>query len=107
MRKYASPAVWMYFTELFDYLPLTGVVENQIFCLHGGLSPKIDTLDGIRAMDRVQEVPHEGSLLFPYHILVFCGVHVLIYHSKPLFISSSGLLTLRHVLLPAYSLVVL
>jgi diadenosine tetraphosphatase ApaH/serine/threonine PP2A family protein phosphatase len=37
--------VWQQFTELFDYLPLTAVVEKQIFCLHGGLSPSIDTLD--------------------------------------------------------------
>ena len=38
LRKYGSPAVWTYFTDLFDYLPLTGLVEGQIFCLHGGLS---------------------------------------------------------------------
>lgn len=29
---------------------------DQIFCLHGGLSPSIETLDHIRALDRVQEV---------------------------------------------------
>lgn len=62
LRKYASPAVWTYFTDLFDYLPLTGLVENQIFCLHGGLSPNIETLDHIRQMDRMQEVPHEGPM---------------------------------------------
>lgn len=28
----------------------------QIFCLHGGLSPTLDTLDHIRALDRIQEV---------------------------------------------------
>ncbi len=47
--------------DLFDYLPLTGLVEGQIFCLHGGLSPNIESLDHIRSMDRVQEVPHEGE----------------------------------------------
>ena len=31
----------------------------QIFCLHGGLSPSIDTLDHIRSLDRLQELPHE------------------------------------------------
>ena len=30
LRKYASAAVWTYFTDLFDYLPLTGLVENQV-----------------------------------------------------------------------------
>eukprot|EP00040_Diaphanoeca_grandis_P015427 m.78744 g.78744 ORF g.78744 m.78744 type:complete len:307 (-) comp25147_c0_seq1:166-1086(-) len=62
LRKYGSPAVWTYFTDLFDYLPLTGLVENQIFCLHGGLSPSIESLDNIRSMDRIQEVPHEGAM---------------------------------------------
>lgn len=62
VRKYGSGNVWKMFTDLFDYLPLTAVVEDQIFCLHGGLSPSIDTLDHIRQLDRVQEVPHEGSM---------------------------------------------
>jgi serine/threonine-protein phosphatase 2A catalytic subunit len=62
MRKYGSAAVWKYFTDLFDYLPLTALVENKIFCLHGGLSPSLDTLDHIRQLDRVQEVPHEGAM---------------------------------------------
>ena len=53
LRKYGNANVWKQFTELFDYLPLTAVVENQIFCLHGGLSPSIDTLDQIRQLDRV------------------------------------------------------
>ena len=62
VRKYGSGNVWKLFTDLFDYLPLTAVVEDQIFCLHGGLSPSIDTLDAVRELDRVQEVPHEGSM---------------------------------------------
>ena len=37
-------------------------LSSQIFCLHGGLSPSIDTLDHVRAIDRVQEVPHEGPM---------------------------------------------
>ena len=37
-------------------------VESEIFCLHGGLSPSIETLDSIRNFDRVQEVPHEGPM---------------------------------------------
>jgi len=62
LRKYGNANVWKYFTDLFDYLPLTALIDNQIFCLHGGLSPSIDTLDNIRALDRIQEVPHEGPM---------------------------------------------
>ena len=62
LRKYGSANVWKYFTDLFDYLPLTALIEGKIFCLHGGLSPSLDTLDNIRQLDRIQEVPHEGPM---------------------------------------------
>lgn len=58
LRKYGNSNVWKYFTDLFDCFPLTALVDGQIFCLHGGLSPSIDTLDHIRALDRIQEVIH-------------------------------------------------
>jgi serine/threonine-protein phosphatase 2A catalytic subunit len=62
VRKYGSANVWKMFTDLFDYLPLSAVVENEIFCLHGGLSPSLDTIAHIRSLERVQEVPHEGPM---------------------------------------------
>lgn len=62
LRKYGNANVWKCFTDMFDYLPLTALVDKSIFCLHGGLSPSIETLDQIRALDRVQEVPHEGPM---------------------------------------------
>lgn len=43
-------------------LQMTALVAGKIFCLHGGLSPSIDTLDQARSLDRVQEVPHEGPM---------------------------------------------
>lgn len=62
LRKYGSSNVWKYFTDLFDYFPLTAVVNNDIFCLHGGLSPAIQSLDDVKAINRFQEVPHEGGM---------------------------------------------
>ena len=51
----------MLISKIF-YFIFTALVDGQIFCLHGGLSPSIDTLDHIRALDRLQEVPHEGPM---------------------------------------------
>ncbi|KAF2069783.1 hypothetical protein CYY_008906 [Polysphondylium violaceum] len=62
VRKYGSVTVWRYCTEIFDYLSLSALVDGKIFCVHGGLSPSINTLDQIRAIDRKQEVPHEGPM---------------------------------------------
>jgi len=41
---------------------LTALVENEIFGLHGGLSPNIKSLDNIRALKRGEEIPHEGPM---------------------------------------------
>jgi serine/threonine-protein phosphatase 4 catalytic subunit len=62
LRKYGSVNVWRYCTEIFDYLALAAIIDNKIFCVHGGLSPSINTLDEIRALDRKQEVPHDGAM---------------------------------------------
>ncbi|GLA62051.1 serine/threonine-protein phosphatase PP2A catalytic subunit [Aspergillus tubingensis] len=62
LRKYGNARVWTLFTDLFDYLPLTALIDNRIFCLHGGLSPSIDTLDNVRKLDRVHEPPHDGPM---------------------------------------------
>jgi len=62
LRKYGSVNVWRYCTEIFDYLSLSALIDDKIFCVHGGLSPSITSLDQIRAIDRKQEVPHEGAM---------------------------------------------
>ncbi|CAJ1351394.1 unnamed protein product [Effrenium voratum] len=61
LRKYGNANPWKYCTEVFDYLTLTAIVENSIFCVHGGLSPDVKILDQIRTINRVQEIPHEGA----------------------------------------------
>lgn len=50
LRKYGSVNVWRYCTEIFDYLALAALIENSILCVHGGLSPEIETLDQVEAV---------------------------------------------------------
>lgn len=64
LRKYGSASVWRLCCNVFDYLSLSALVggEGGVFCVHGGLSPAIGKLDQIRAIDRKQEVPHDGPM---------------------------------------------
>ena len=52
LRKFGSVNVWRYCTNIFDYLALAAIIDNKIFCVHGGLSPSINTLDEIRSIER-------------------------------------------------------
>lgn len=36
VRKYGSSHVWTYFTDMFDFLTLSVVIDDRIFCVHGG-----------------------------------------------------------------------
>lgn len=45
---------------MFDYLPIACIIENEMLCVHGGLSPGIESVDDIQDLNRFQEIPHEG-----------------------------------------------
>ena len=60
-RKYGNSNPWRYIMDLFDYLPISAIIENKIFCVHGGLSPFISTVDQIRLINRKCEIPHDGA----------------------------------------------
>ncbi|KAJ2082714.1 putative serine/threonine protein phosphatase [Coemansia sp. RSA 988] len=62
MHKYGNAGVWRDFTNVFDFLTLSVVIDDSIFCVHGGLSPSILLVDQLKVLDRFDEIPHEGAL---------------------------------------------
>ena len=59
-RKYGNANAWRWCTDVFDYLTLSALIDGKVLCVHGGLSPDVRTLDQIRTVDRLCEIPHEG-----------------------------------------------
>lgn len=60
VKKYGNANPWKYCVEVFDFLNLAALVDGKVFCVHGGLSPSLRTIDQIQVLERVQEIPHIG-----------------------------------------------
>ena len=43
-------------------LPLCAIINEKIFCVHGGISPSINTIDDIKLIKRFTSIPDNGAL---------------------------------------------
>ncbi|ETN72871.1 phosphoprotein phosphatase 1 [Necator americanus] len=57
-RRYNSTRLWLGFQEAFAAMPFTGLVAGKILCMHGGLSPKLKSLDQLRQITRPIDPPN-------------------------------------------------
>lgn len=48
--------------ESFCALPLAAIMNKQFLCIHGGLSPELQTIDDLRSLDRFREPPTSGLM---------------------------------------------
>ena len=54
--------MWKTFTDCFNCLPVAAIVDEKIFCCHGGLSPDLQSMEPIRRIMRPTDVPDQGLL---------------------------------------------
>lgn len=60
-RRYRSVRLWETFQDTFNYLPYAACISGRILCMHGGLSPKLKSLDMLRSIKRPSD-PREQSM---------------------------------------------
>ena len=60
-RRY-NLRIWKIFSDCFNWLPISSIVNSKILCMHGGLSPDLKELKNIKQIVRPTEVPDKGLL---------------------------------------------
>ena len=60
-RRY-NIRMWKTFTDCFNCLPVAAIIDEKLFCCHGGLSPDLQSMDQIRGIMRPTDVPDQGLL---------------------------------------------
>ena len=48
--------------DAFNCLPICALIEEKIFCMHGGLSPQLKSIEMIKHIQRPTEIPDSGLL---------------------------------------------
>ena len=61
-KRVYSIKLWHQFTQLFNYLPISAIIEDKILCMHGGLSPELRLPKQILNIERPTDVPDTGLL---------------------------------------------
>ncbi|CAK9781273.1 unnamed protein product [Cutaneotrichosporon oleaginosum] len=61
-KRRTNIKTWKTFIDVFNALPIASIVASKIFCVHGGLSPSLQSMDDIRRIQRPTDVPDYGLL---------------------------------------------
>uniref|UniRef100_A0A7S1TPF1 Serine/threonine-protein phosphatase n=1 Tax=Phaeomonas parva TaxID=124430 RepID=A0A7S1TPF1_9STRA len=61
LHKYGGEGAYRLCCDVFDYMNLGALIDGRVLCLHGGISPEAQTVDELRAIDRVAEIPTDGA----------------------------------------------
>jgi serine/threonine-protein phosphatase PP1 catalytic subunit len=59
-KKRYNIKLWKTFTDCFNCLPVAAIIDDKIICMHGGLSPELNTIDQIKRIMRPTDVPDTG-----------------------------------------------
>lgn len=60
-RRY-SLKLWKVFSACFDCIPIVAVIDDKIICMHGGLSPFLNSFNDVHNLKRPLEVPDQGLI---------------------------------------------
>ena len=63
ITTYGDDSLWVLFNDVFNNLPLCAILNERVFCVHGGLSPYLHSLSAIEAIRKPLETYLESEIV--------------------------------------------
>ena len=60
-RRY-NVILWRAFIDLFNHFPIASIIDDKVFCVHGGLSPELNRPNDVLTISRPTDIPDLGLL---------------------------------------------
>ena len=70
--------LWKTFTDCFNCLPVAAIVDEKIFCMHGGLSPQIMKRNSLNQIANIKR-PTGNQIIYKY-IHKIAHYYIVIYN---------------------------
>ena len=59
LKRFNTPYLWTLFNDSFNYMPICAFISDSIFCVHGGISNKVNR----KALEKLKYPIHENDLI--------------------------------------------
>ena len=72
-RRY-NIKLWKLFIDCFNCLPVAALIDDRILCMHGGLSPELESIEQIKKVEKPTDVPDTGKrIIIQGYCVTYCG----------------------------------
>lgn len=78
-RRY-NLKIWKLFSEMFNWMPVAALIDDKIFCVHGGLSPDLTSFEQLQKIARPTDIPSSGNKIIKkdYYVIFYGQTQVMI-----------------------------
>ena len=60
-KKKCDGKIWKIFCDVFNWMPVSALIDKKILCMHGGLSKELNYTEQINSIVRPTDVPDQGK----------------------------------------------
>lgn len=61
-KRRSTIKAWKSVVDVFNTLPVSAIVNERVFCVHGGLSPSLNSFSQIESVQRPTDIPDYGLM---------------------------------------------